>query len=955
MKLYRIILPLCFFFHLFLSAQNEQIDSLKMQYKNATEEEKFETLIELTQVLNYENKEESLKYSTLAYELGQKGDAEMQDKGIYALVSHYYAFHNYDSANIYIEKGLALSTKRNQPLSSIKYLKRKGDVGIYTGQTNESFDYYFKAIDILQTENDPAQLSSMYTSIAFGYYYMDTIELAKKYSLLALDIENELNEGPSQGKLVNLLNVSGFVGADSASAFKYARQAYDMAHQLNDTYYKARTARNLGGIYYAYGDFDNAIAYFFKALKEHEIHEQEYQQAEIRDAIGYMYSEEGRYEEAIEQLEMAVKIFERIKNIQNRSDSYDLLAESYAKTGQFDKAYEALRNHEAISDTLFNQEKFKASAELDAKYERQQQENELLQKDLQLSRQKVLRNSILFGAFGLLFLVFGIFQYNLRQRRQKQQEIELALSIQEAEAKKLKEMDQIKSNFFANISHEFRTPLTLIISPLNEINSGRFKGNLKTYHQIMLRNAQRLLQLINQLLDLSKLEAKQMSLKATEADFMSFIRQLANAFESLASQKQIAYQINTSNEPLAVWLDTDKAEKIINNLINNAFKFTPEEGSITINTYPEDDFAVFEVIDSGIGIAEKDLPHVFDRFYQADSQSTRKYEGSGIGLALSKELVNLHKGEIAVKSQNGQGSTFTVKFPIDNEHLSDIANNEQGELFMSKYEYYFMNNEDVQGSTAKTDPSKINVLIVEDNEDVRFYIKDKLKDNYEIIEAENGKVGLEKAIETIPDLIITDVMMPVMDGNEFLKKIRATAETNHIPVIMLTAKGDMESKLEGLHTGADDYLTKPLDSRELLARIDNLIKQRKTLREKYANELILTYSKGEAPQESSDPNEVFMQQLMDIIHENLENENFGVEDLSKALHLSRYQLLRKVKALSNRSASAFIRWVRLNKAKDLLEEKAGTVSDIAFKMGFSSVAYFSKCFKDEFGQSPSKF
>ena len=523
--------------------------------------------------------------------------------------------------------------------------------------------------------------------------------------------------------------------------------------------------------------------------------------------------------------------------------------------------------------------------------------------------------------------------------------------------KYLSELDNLKTRFFQNISHEFRTPITLIVSPLKELYGGKFKGDLKSTYGIMLRNGNRLLRLINQLLDLSKLEAGKMQLNSAVIDLVEFLREIVAAYESLAANKNIKYSFDSDVARLPILADDEKLEKVFHNLLSNAFKFTKEGGEISIRlTVAENKQAVISVRDTGIGIPADQLLKVFDRFYQVDSSQTREYEGSGLGMALAKEFVELHNGKISVESKEGQGSTFTVKLPLGKDELIEqefkLRNSKTNklssleEVISSEGETEISSDEE---SAAVAEPTTI--LIIEDNADMRKYIRKTLSSYYQIIEAKNGKEGFQKATDLLPDLIISDVMMPEMDGYKLCTLIKTNELTSHIPVILLTAKADRESKLIGLETQADDYLSKPFDVDELLLIVRNHIEERRKMRERFSREIKLE------PKHISitSLDEKFITNVLTQIESHMGDENFSIEELSIQAGYSTMHLYRKIKSLTGQTPSQFVRTIRLKRAAELLSSKSDNISQIAYQVGFSNVSYFNKCFKDQFGMTPGDF
>ena len=574
----------------------------------------------------------------------------------------------------------------------------------------------------------------------------------------------------------------------------------------------------------------------------------------------------------------------------------------------------------------------------------------------------------LMNIFGVSVIVFSILYYFVN----KITSLNAAL---EKQSEKLKEMDKVKSRFFANISHEFRTPLTLILGLLKkQKDDPHISDDYRKRSVTMTRNAQRLLQLINQLLDLSKLESGSQKIQASKNDIVLFTKILCSQFESLLAEKNIQVLFNRQDlnkvqqmEPVELFFDAEKLQKIITNLISNAVKFTPAGGKIGIDVLtskipdaPISEYAEISISNTGEGIPEDKLPHVFDRFYQVDDSSKREYEGSGIGLALVKELTELHGGNVSVASSLGT-TTFTVQLPLNDDYLREdekvdfvpVSDEEQESLYAVSNLFTADQPEltDLKDNGKAGSKERLEVLVVEDNHDLRNMIRDILENEFQVKEAVDGVDGMEKAESTIPDLIISDIMMPRMNGYDLCKGLKSNIKTNHIPVILLTAKASRENKLEGLETGADDYLVKPFDQEELLVRIRNLISTRETLQLKYQAESLLKPDKIKA----TSLQQKFLQDLKEAIEDNLDNDQFGVDELGRKMAMSRSQVHRKLKALTNQSATTFIRNYRLHRAADLLKQDAGNVTEIAFLVGFNSQTYFSSSFHELFNCTPSEY
>ncbi len=529
------------------------------------------------------------------------------------------------------------------------------------------------------------------------------------------------------------------------------------------------------------------------------------------------------------------------------------------------------------------------------------------------------------------------------------------LRMKEFETEKLREVETMKSRFFANISHELRTPLMLIKGPIDELKDKNQGANVLELAELASRNSEKLKNLIDQLLELTQLESAKIPVKAYSQNIVEFSKNVFYSFKALAENKKLNLVFESAEHEIAAVFDSDILEKILNNLLSNAFKFTPQGGSVGLKILKakdnRGDTVKLSVYDSGIGIDEKDLEKVFDRFYQATDNNRKNYSGFGIGLSLIKEFVDLHKWKIEVKSNKSKGTEFTLTIP-----LYDYLDENQiikKEIHQDKEQLPF-SNETVTEDNAyeeKSEKEKPTIMIVEDSEDVRFFLSSILKNQYNLILAENGVDALEKSVEQLPDLIISDIMMPEMDGLEFCKRIKSDWKTSHIPVILLTARTTVDNKVEGLEYGADDYLTKPFNSRELTARIKNLLEQRKKLREIFSSSAEI---KTEQFKLSTEENE-FIQKAIKVVEENIDNPEFDTEKFAEAMYLSRSQLHRKLIQLTNESPGEFIRTIRLKYAAKLLLQKNFNITQVALEVGFNSPSHFTKAFRQFFDCTPKEF
>ena len=553
------------------------------------------------------------------------------------------------------------------------------------------------------------------------------------------------------------------------------------------------------------------------------------------------------------------------------------------------------------------------------------------------------------------------------------------LELDHLEKEKNEEIHRLKLEFFTNISHEFRTPLTLIKGPLNYlIKKGESISPKETKDQygIMQKNTDYLLRLINQLLDFRKMDQGKMSLNLSKGNIVNFLKEIGEPFQFLSKKKNILFEISASKDSILSWFDPDAIEKIINNLLSNAFKFTPEAGYITLNIYDGNDFKqpedievdidqskyiVIQVKDSGPGIPAHRIQHIFERFYtEIGITKQTNAKGTGIGLSFTKNLVELHQGIIKVKSDSENGSTFIVWLPKEKENFDTKTGINFHEVFESNtfltkedadsHAISFM--DDIADQNISRSRSKLPILlIIDDNADIRSFIKKGFGEKYYVYEAENGQIGLDLAHKVMPNIVITDLMMPVMDGIEFCNKLKSSQETSHIPVVMLTAKISQEKEIEGLKTGADAYIRKPFDLELLELKISNILKHREELRKRFNREI--TLQPNEVTVTSSD--EIFLQNAIEIVEKHMMNSEFSVEMLVKEMNMSRSNLYLKTKELTGLSSSEFIRNIRLKRAVQLFESSDLSVKEIMYRTGFNTASYFSKCFKKQFGVIPSKY
>jgi signal transduction histidine kinase/DNA-binding response OmpR family regulator len=969
------VLIITYFLSYNLFGQSE-VDSLRTALTTQAEDtNKVKTYLYFFYTdLYYNNPDEVIQFTKQAAELSKTIDFPKGESDAYNTLGYMHRIRSQnDSALYYFQKGADIGEE-------INYTTGIADGHTGLGNTYNQMGEWQKAIPHFQQVIATAEAAHNEVLIASANNNIGNIYLSKGAYTKALEhYQKSVDLGNPDIKQTALINI-GLVHnqlEDFTKARQYLEQSIPFCEKTGNKYALAFVYQHLGSIEQQSGHYPLAIEYFGKATETFEAINERYNVSDIQTNTGDVYFDMGAYDKAMAQYQKSMILQKEIghyvgfcnnllgigkvllarKQYQAAEDTLlhaNLMADTlellpakdnlaltlsklYKETGDYAKALEYHEAYKKWSDSLTNLEKSELIAEMEAKYEisQKEQEIELLSAEnqvanLQLQKQQNLRNYLMIIAIALILLVaVGFSRYQIKVKANQ----------------KLRELDHIKTNFFTNISHEFRTPLTLILNPVRKLRKSQESTAITHDLQLIQRNAERLLDLTNQLLDLSKLEAGKLQLSVSQHNLHDFLHTCLASFESLAKSKKITFMIDIKEEVSSGWFDQDNVQKILNNLLSNAFKFTPEKGLIAFIAYYENDFVVMQVKDTGPGISSEQQEQIFERFHQ--NRDTEQNGGSGIGLTLTKELVLLHRGIIAVESTPGMGSTFTVKLPVkasaykENELVTSSSHIMPSTTFSSL---------DTPAKIAEKTDAPI-ALVVEDNPDLQQHISSLLSEKYTVVEAFNGKEGLEKAIKLIPDIVISDWMMPEMNGLAFCEELKKDERSSHIPIIMLTAKADKISKLDGLKTGADDYLTKPFDTEELLIRMDNLIEQRANLRSKYGHTISIAPSKVDI----SDPDEAFITKALTIVDQHISDSDFTVEQLQKEIGMSRMQLHRKLKALTNLSASEFIRNLRLQRAADLLAANGTQVSDIAYQCGFNSLSYFTQCFKEKYGVTPSKY
>ena len=813
------------------------------------------------------------------------------------------------------------------------------DQGVYEAAMNN----FIEGSRLAEQAGDLRMVAKCFRGIAYLYYQHNDVEMAREYIERAV---NALQSATYDSlDLTDMWQTKAIVlrglGATD-SAIHYYRLNADYYSRVNNLSSLAGTLNNLALIYENEGKYDLALTYYQQCLDI---------DTTLDDPLGMTYSHIGcansyhkmdRLDSALYHARESFRIATSLHANQRIMKAGESLVAIHKSMQSYDSALYYAELTASVRETMFGEEKVRTAYELEKKYESEKRRDEIALLNQQKAAAEFRKNSYLVAGVSLIGIL-GLLYYQQRQRVIKNRKL----------LEKEQHLDRMKSQFIANVSHEFRTPLTLILGPVNDFIASGEAPSLQGQFRLMQKNARRLLELINQLLDLSKIESGKMELSTAPGDITALIKGISNSFESIAELNSIDLNVISEDENVQINFDHEKVSTILTNLLSNAFKFTPNHGSIVVKAFRQlncsaVDSVVFVVRDSGQGIPERDLSEIFNRFYQSGNPDFQKNQGTGIGLALTRELVELHGGSIEVKSKLNYGTEFTVRLPVNLPASSTETplSVELGEPLIADQPGEHAN---AFGQGLIHDKRPV-VLIVEDNSDVRRYISDSLRGSYRILEAENGETGIETAIQEMPDLIVSDVMMPAKNGFELCSFLKNKQETCHIPIILLSARSESEDKLQGLETRADDYVVKPFESRELLLRVDNQIRSRALLREKYQKSGLL--NPKEITINSMD--ETFLTRMVAHVEENISNEKFSVELLAGYMNMSRSQLHRKLTALLGHGPNQFIRNFRLQYAHNLLEQKSATIAEISYQAGFSSPAYFSKCFHERYGFSPSE-
>lgn len=857
------------------------------------------------------------------------------------LCRNLYLLGKYKEAEIACDKALK-NINSDRELSYMTKADTYTALGtIYSRQDFiEKAQIYFLKVDSMHNQKAlrPDVIAAAYQNLGGIYLKFNDLDLAESYYLKA---NNQFEKLPSTAAEYYMstnnieLGKLYFKKKKLNKADTILTKAQSFFYKINDLTNAAEIGIALAKIKLEKNQLEDAELLFKKSFDFFEQSKYNLEAATNAIELAKLSLLQNNLKKTLSWAQIGLQLNKSINNSLIEKELAFIMADTYTQMGNHEKANNLNKIGYKIKDSLNEIQIAEKIKEIEGKYQTSQRDKEIstlkAENELALQQKKNQRDLLLGGI--IIIGLLGLFFYLLYRNRKKT-------------AEKLKELDTAKSNFFANISHEFRTPLTLITNPIETIlEDDNLSDNKRQQFEMAKRNSDRLLSLINQLLDLSKIDAGQLRLNIQQSNVISFISALGESFSYSAKQKSIDYSLNISPYTEDVFFDRDALEKIVLNLISNAIKYTPENGTIQCDAFIENATLYFKIENSGKGLTETELNYIFQRFYKTDDQN----QGTGIGLALVKELVDLNQGKIHVKSSPNKSNTFTVILPVDKHSFKDehfITTKESNTLFTSK---------SMQTNTFEPEEFVENeqpiLLIVEDNDDVRTLLKQTFESTYNILLASNGDIGIKLALEHIPDLIISDIMMPITDGIQLTERLKNDELTSHIPIILLTAKAGDENAIKGIEIGADDYITKPFNSKFLKTKVSNLISIRNKLQNRYSQEIILS------PKDIGVTNldEEFLKKVQQVLKDKLVESSFNVEDFSKAVGMSRMQLHRKIKALTGLSASEFVRSQRLKLAADLLKTSDINISQVGYSVGFNDHSYFAKTFKEAYNCTPTEF
>ncbi|MCB9275215.1 MAG: response regulator [Lewinellaceae bacterium] len=883
----------------------------------------------------------------------EKGERKEQADVLRNLGNNAGRSNNMDKALAYYEQGVQIMRELGQKSEEAALYNMMGYAWTVKGYYPKALEYNQAALKLMEADENKIGIADCCNRISDIYLSLEDYPQALSFIERAYAIWEEMGEGTQQSDLLYRKGYIYRLKEDYRPALQFMKESFALKKAIG----QAVSSKHYYDLGYCYGKLehlDSALFFLQLALSSARETNNPFDKANSLIELANIHFQKGDTETAIAELDEATELAIASGNKEQEMEAAEALYLIYKSRNNTGKALYYHETYRNLQDSLFNEKNIREIGHMEAKYEFDNERQQLaFEREKELARQRSMRRLYLI-ALGVALLFSGVlFRYYHSKQRANAELSKLNEKILH-QKEELEELDIAKSRFFTNISHEFRTPLAIISGMAGQIIKNPQEWAVKG-GQMIKQNSANLLNLVNQILDLRKLEAKELKLNMVQGDVVKYLRYLAESYEPYARSKGLQLHFLPAIEKLDMDFDPEKLLRIVSNLLSNAVKFTPDNGHVYfhLNQSVENGqpFLQLRVEDTGAGIAADQLPHIFDRFFQVDDSATRKGEGTGIGLALAKELAHLMKGGIDVKSTLGKGTIFTVSLPVTNDspvrEVSVAQPDSPPLISLAAHHAEGSGRQAAELPTAELKAEDLpTLLIVEDNPDIRQFLVACLENDYQLETAANGREGIGLALEIVPDLIISDVMMPEKDGFELCETLKNDERTSHIPIILLTAKADMESRISGLKKGADAYLSKPFEQEELMVRLEKLFELRQKLQARYRS-----LQPEAAPENKEDE---FVQKVRQAVLANLSDETFGVAQLCRTVALGRAQLHNKLKALTGQPTSHFVRSIRLQKAKELLESSGLNVSEVGYEVGFKNPSHFSTAYQEEFGAPPSK-
>jgi len=822
------------------------------------------------------------------------------------------------------------------------------------------------ALNCIQTaekERVPGIVGKAYYCLARGAFQLQDFDKGLEYARTSLAVSQREQNMGGIGDAYNVMAIMMLATNQLDSAYRYGEQAVKHYTEAGNAQGAAVAYTKLGHVFNIRGEYEKATPYYLRSydMAKYDTLSSAFMTANLCLASNYIYLK--KPDAALPHTLKSYQIAQRLGMFYEQSTALHYLSGIYELKGDYRRALEYQRQYTESRDSVMKAERVRQVKELEAEYEAVKKENAIQQ----LEKEKLQQRVIIWAGLAILALLLGVaLQIYASYRRRT-----IQLRAESLERERLNEMDAFKSRFFTNITHEFRTPLTVILGNLDlmrqeiERSGAAASALLLSKVSTIKRSGENLLLLINEILDLAKLESNTLKMNYVQGDVLAYLRYIAESMHSLSNAQNVMLRAESDQASIVMDYDPERLMQIVHNLLSNAIKFTSSGGRVILTAKIETSSPLapqlsLQVSDTGAGIAAEELPRIFDRFFQAKNQQHISPSplgragvgsgGAGIGLSLTKELVKVMGGDIRAESTVGKGTTFTVTLPITNN--APKAEQQQPSNPTTHLSAEASAKTEQPNNPTTQQLNNPTLLIVEDNPDVVEYLGACLEGQYQLTFAYNGLAGIENALENVPDIIISDVMMPEKDGFELCDALKNDERTSHIPIVLLTARATAADRIAGLRRGADAYLAKPFHPEELQATLTNLVALRQRLQDRYAQ--VTAVSLAPATEPDLQIEDAFLGKIRAVVEARLSDADLEMPQLERALAMSRSQIFRKIKALTGKSPTLYIRSIRLARAQELLRNTALTVSEIAYDTGFSSPQYFSDAFLEEFGVRPSE-